>query len=832
MNSANRRSNRFFAQSVEQKHLISVHFCFVWRPSLVRRGVISSHDVDIMKQENAMDAPDPRNVAGLLRRHIAEMSKIIGLLETGCDENTARRYLTLFAQMCSGTGGYGKAGELDSLYGSSLDSFREAGKLAQDWHEKILKRPSEQRPDANNDQASAPARAKRSEAEVIEFGDFYDGIADPFDYNNASTASAPVAALLAPGEGGPPPPPPPPPPPTKLLPCIRRLQFGPLSAAQIGGTIWEEVSGFNMKDSLAQKLESTLNALFGLDVTAEKPSASLSTAGLQRYQNIEIALRMPELKVLSLDQLLDSISRFDSRLFCSFVLDKIVSKRTARSPEPSFTLLPDKEMVKVIRERVETVGARELFPIESFLLGVAEQVPDVKERFTFGYWMSKADTELEDLGETLKVVETATTAIRSSSKLKAALKLVLEVLTTMTPGYGRTKGFQISVVCNCMDTKGKVYNPDAPDLMDKEVPQVQEDAARLTGKAARAAKLERLRGQRTSETESWDVHLRRFLAVHLNRFEACQGFWAELLPLCSEAMKTEIADLSAATSIWDQVLLNAHDHREKSLPPLGSGDSFPSALNRFVEDSKGKLKRFKDEVQSVKQSIEELWQWFGETMVGEPTAIFGHVWKFCNLFRTEWKACEAQWDQKHTMVLRGTLPMRKPKSDEERKKPKAKKTRTTPKPPAAISGLDAIIVEATDVVAPPPSISPQSPLEEGPGGEMTLVPEPHSPQPATPPSTASIGGESKKKLRAKEAKEKKQKKSEEKKRKESKVPTANHAATAPSSTPSANSAATGAIKIKKRKKLDVNPVEVKDVAEISATKTKKDKRSKHKALDW
>lgn len=830
MNPANHRSSRFFAQSLEQKHLITVHFCFVWRPSLIRRGVIRTNDIDIMKLENALDAPDPRIVAQTFRRHVAEVSKLISLLETGCDANTAKRYLALFAQMFSDNNRSLRPGELgDSAFEPSLEFGRSGGKLLEEWRKKIMKRPSQsQMPDQT---APPPASSKLLQAENIAFGDFYDAVAEPLQYTEPDSA-IPRAPVMS-ADGIPLPPPPPPPPALLVqLPCIRKLEFGALSVAQIADTVWAEMSGFKMKEKAAAQLEATLKILFDKDLpTKDEVSIKLSRDGMLKYQATEMEFRSGELKDFDFAQVLDFIMRFDSRLFNAAVLGRLASTKSiaqGRGPEFSF-LLYDKEKCKEFEARAGAVGYDGLIPVEQFIYQVHTNVPDRFQRFSFGYWMARADTDFGNLKEQLRPIFEACTAIRNSSKLKTALKLVLLVLTTMTPGTGLTRGFKLSVVLNCFETSGRVYNPNPSSTPSKaddstsEAPNPsdsinEEKLAEPISKAAKLAKLATLRQKKAeAEDDSWRVNLKEFLSVHLNRFEACQGFWTDLLPLCSEAMKLELNEMVKLKDAWKKTLDDATEF-EDEVSKISPEDAFPAALHKFIGISSAKIQKFEEDLKSALDTIEDLWKWLGESMVGEPTEIFKSVYSFCDLFSKQWKLSEASWEQKRTMVLRGALPLYKPPPSEKKRGwiPKGatltKKLKAAPLRPTEDS-TEILPVDAASIEGEPVEV-------ELPGGEAEEV-SPTLPEAPAPLSidTAPSPPKSKKELKIAKKELKKLKKTEAKSPKKSST----HAPSTPS-TPSSIASSSNATS-----QGHADPsISVSSPVEIDVKKSKKGRKSKDK----
>lgn len=794
-----------------------------------------------MKVENALDAPDPRIVAQTFRRHVAEVSKLISLLETGCDTNTAKRYLALFAQMFSEGARSMRPGDLgDSAFEPSLEFGRAGGKLLQDWHKRIMKRPSESK--IENQSAPPPASSKLLQAEDIAFGDFYDAVADPLLYTEPD-AAIPRAPVMS-ADGIPLPPPPPPPPALLVqLPSIRKLEFGALSAAQIADTVWAELSGFKMKDAAAAQLEETLKILFGKDVpTKDEVSIKLTRDGMLKYQATEMEFRSGELKDFDFAQVLDFIMRFDSRLFNAAVLSRLSSTKSiaqGRGPEFSF-LLYDKEKVKELEARADAVGFEGLIPVEQFIYQVHNSVPDRFQRFSYGYWMARADTDFGNLKEQLSPIFDACSAIRGSSKLKTAMKLILLVLTTMTPGTGLTRGFKMSVVLNCFETSGRVYNPNPPPAVPKvdELAPVAPKAldsvdavksAEPNSKATRLAKLAVLRQKKAdTEDDSWRVNLKEFLSVHLNRFEACQGFWTELLPVCSEAMKLELNELVKLKDMWKKTLEDATEFKEE-ITKISPDDAFPAALNKFVAVTSAKIHKFETDLKSALDTIEDLWKWFGESMVGEPTEIFKNVFTFCDLFSKQWKLSEAAWEQKRTMVLRGALPLRKPPAIEKKKNISAPKGAS----PSKLKKLPATQLSAEVSLAPPQEV-------ELPGGEAQEISLPADnpeqadamPEASSPPFVADpppSPPKSKRELKAAKKQQKELKKTEAKASKKQRTATSAPALSAPSSSsaPSLPSSIASSSNLATVEPTD-SSLSVSAPVEINAKKPKKSRKSKDK----
>ena len=695
--------------------------------------------------ESVFDAIEPRSFVNLLRRHMIEIDRIVHDLERNMDGKLVRHYLSLFNQMFSG-GYVMKEDDFAPLSNGELNGFGKVSKLMQEWEESVAKQRREKREDdknANVDGGSSES-AKSKIAEPTAFEEFFDGVDDPFEIV-ASLASIGKSneenVNVTVGEGGIPLPPPPPPAllgPVQQKPPICPVNFEAISASEIGGTVWADMSVMNLKKEEMARLEKHLRILFGRDARDRPPIASdASHDGVletSRLRNLEVLLFMEELKGLSTSEMIDLILAFDQRIFNPSVLERLVRKvslgssssgvkgevvsKSGSSSQQTYAFLPSQQESKLLLEYEKKHGTGDLRPGEMFFLELTRSVPDRLQRFEFGYFMSTMESEMPSMRSSLRTIERAEKAVRGSDKFRAALKIVLDVLTTLMPRYGLTRGFRISSFVSSVDrVTGSVQNPDTGEEKDEQQDAAEPvvDPSLPESKRKRLLKLALLRsrnpkasrgganGGGLSETaEFWQVRLPEYITVYMNRFEVCQGFWNDVLDACDEAMRVDLAQLDAQTLRWMSQLEamkvwfdgdDDHEGVQKSSSSGGdggldgiegessdvikvpessrnfarslaksSGDLFFLTVSKFMRSSAKELLKLRAEVLDSRSLTESLWKWMGEVMGSEPTMIFKYVHAFAESFQKQWKQVESHWDHKRTMVLRGALKMKAPPS--------------------------------------------------------------------------------------------------------------------------------------------------------------------------
>jgi hypothetical protein len=230
---------------------------------------------------------------------------------------------------------------------------------------------------------------------------------------------------------------------------------------------------------------------------------------------------------------------------------------------------------------------------------------------------------------------------------------------------------------------GSVANPDVPDAEQGEdanspesaaAPAAEEegslapflDPALPEAQRKRLLKLATLRKKpgRSKQDEFWQVRLPEYMAVYMNRFEVCQGFWTALIPPCYEAMRVDLALLEIQSADWIMQLDAMRiwfDEQEKIEKPGAFGrtqrDPFLKKLGSFLENVAPEVVQLRDKVMKTKETVTQLWKWLGELMGAEPTLIFKYVHDFSDMFQKQWKLLETNWDHKRTMTLRETFSL-------------------------------------------------------------------------------------------------------------------------------------------------------------------------------
>jgi hypothetical protein len=290
------------------------------------------------------------------------------------------------------------------------------------------------------------------------------------------------------------------------------------------------------------------------------------------------------------------------------------------------------------------------------------------QRFEFGYFMSKVESEMPSIEEQLDIVEDADRVVRESQRFKAALKIILDILNTLMPRFGLTRGFRISSFVSSVDrVTGSVANPsdgreseNGESAADSIAPYL--DPSLPEAQRKRLLKLATLRKKIvTKDADSWKVNLNEFISIFMNRFEVCQGFWTDIIEACESAMRVDQAAIEVQTSDWiTQIeLIRAYHDEASSSGSSRPRDAFVKTVGKFLDRST-QIETLRKRAVSVRSKTELLWRWMGEVMGGDPSLIFKYIHDLSEVFKKQWKALEAQWDHRRTMVLRGALRLEKP----------------------------------------------------------------------------------------------------------------------------------------------------------------------------
>jgi hypothetical protein len=490
------------------------------------------------------------------------------------------------------------------------------------------------------------------------------------------------------------------------------------------------MASLNLKPEQQEKLTNQLTIIFGRDarerslLQEEDEEVGVLEAG--RLRNLEVLLNMEELKGLTFSAIVDMILDFDERLFNSSVLERL-ARRSTKEGGVQYAFLPTQKEAEALITYAEQNGDDSLRPGEAFFLELALRVPDRIQRFEYGSFMAKFDMEIPGLESELVLLQTADKAVRNSERFKRALKVILDILTTLMPRFGLTRGFRISSFLPSTErVNGTVANPaegrvsaeDAIAAIEASVDPTLPDKERK--KQIKLAMM-RKKVQTQKEKDFWAVKLQEFISCYTNRFEACSGFWEDVIDPCDAAMRVDQAALDQQTGEWIlqfEELKEYHELVKSQGSSGGSGGAFIAKIGAFLQSRGPDVTRIRAAVISARKKTEELWKWLGEVMGGDPSLIFKHVHDFAQAFAKHWKALEASWDNRKTMVLRGALTLEKyvpPPKDEaaEAKKKQAAgggATRTMrsnsraapagslrPKKSSAVSAMAAAIAERRDV---------------------------------------------------------------------------------------------------------------------------------------
>lgn len=677
--------------------------------------------VDLFKLENAQEPIEPRSFANLLRRHVVEMHHIITELETKLDSNLVRYCLFIFSQMFTGGGGaFNDFG--GDLSPKEFEAFNKASKLANAWNDMIAKK-KDSHPSAAVEEDMMSGKPGALQTGIsLPFGEFLDA---DIDIEVSNLVGAPAISLATGSiDGVPPPPPPMPGSAMQLKPAILQVNFQGLSISDIAGTIWSEMVDSSKLDSERSKLEAILRILFGKDSRDWTPSNRPAVNGVLdsgRLRNLGVQLHMEELKGLTFDDILRLIKRFDPRLFSAAVLDRLVIKEVGKSKESTFfstsyALLPNTSELKKLTEHLTEHGSKGLLPAELFLMD-ASKISYGQERFVFGHIICKVEVQLVEASEALLTIEAAIKAIRTSSKFKAALFFVLMVLTVLTPRYGLTRGFLVSSFCNSTALLfGNIGNPNYVENASSAQQSIElaSNLENMDPAMRRQAKLAKLRSKEKQEEMAWKVRLVEYLAVFINRKEASKEFWLDLLEPCSMAMRVELAALNSLCDGWS-LQTNAMKEWLSGMDAASfeHGDGFKSAIDSFLDSTAKRMERAIQRVRSVTKSVEEVWHWLGEKMVGEPTQIFKYVHDFCDCFRLQWISVEENWHHPRHLVLRGEMTLQRPPQATKNNEKKESVSVTSPPPSHSVRADATLLLDSTPdsatLLAPHASSAQSSP---------------------------------------------------------------------------------------------------------------------------
>lgn len=641
--------------------------------------------------ETAGELHDPKKFVDLLKRHSIEINSIITDVERRNDPNLVRKYFNLFASMFSG--GY------TSLSDRALSTFDERDgpgsirKKLEDWHNLTNKNDDthKAKTDYFNQQEPGQRQVKR------EYDDDDD---DPFDdfllgdeeltltavsssANKDEGDAVPTAPVFT-GDGAPPPPPPPPPGEmAKKKPSILPVNFDEILAKDIKGTIWGTIDGLGLPESTLSKLENDLKIIFGKDArnsgldTKEEKSITLLESG--RLRNIEILLRMDELKGLSFEDIIDGFLTLDPRVFQVNVLERLVRKVGASDNKVHAFLPTDKE-IELLKE-YQGGNSKHKEPLtngEHFFLSLATKIPDRVERLEFSFFIHKIEEEYGDIEFQLEQINTAIDAVRNSDRFKKVLRVILEIINVLNPKYGNTRGFKLSTFVPKVErAHGAVANPLPKKKKEEKVEELVDDKPK-TKEELKQERINKLRRKNKDEEdeEGWKVLLLEYLTVYTAKYKECQCFWKDFKAECLEASCIDILSLDSQSLSWMSRTSEMAEFVENSTLP--DSDPFISKLKTFL-NNREKIKDLRDRVEKTRVGTEQLWEFFGEKVDSEPQMIFKYIHDFGAVFEKHYKSIKSSKETK-VMILKGKLPLIQHKVREKKKEKKKPQTSSSSKP--------------------------------------------------------------------------------------------------------------------------------------------------------
>lgn len=569
-----------------------------------------------------------------------EVDSIITDIERNMDTKLTEKYINLFSNMFSG--GF----TLKDESGDDLKAFNSIQLKLKKWQqnpkEKTIKSKLEMK------SGEIYVASSNNVKNPNNYQDFFEHDENPFDVTNTEV----LVKFETNSTDSIPPPPPPPPTSTVHLPAICPINFTGISAVDAVGTVWAEISSLNLKSNQIDILASELKALFGRNERSKKINKDEDNFGIlepNRLRNLEILLFMEELKPYNVDQIIEMIQNFTGPIFENCVLERLVRKVSKDGQCLAF-LPTTKESEKLIEFEKDVERSKNVLALgEQFFLKITNQISDRNERLLFAYNMSSFESEHLDIQNQLKYIDEANNAIRNSTKFKFSLRIILDILNTLMPRFGLTKGFKISSFTSSVErVTGMAANPNATQGDEIEL---QNDTG--TTKKSRLQALRR-KGNKSTEKKFWQVRLQEYISIYLNRFEVCQGFWDDVQEPCSKAMRIDQSTLDDQTSKW----IKDFDVMKEwyQINQSKNNDNFIIKLSLFLK-KESEVKNIRKAILDTWEKTENLWKWLGERMEGEPQLIFKYIYDFSKEFERQWKMVQSNWEDSKTLVLRGGIKL-------------------------------------------------------------------------------------------------------------------------------------------------------------------------------
>ncbi|KAL5527808.1 hypothetical protein ACEPAG_6609 [Sanghuangporus baumii] len=266
-----------------------------------------------------------------------------------------------------------------------------------------------------------------------------------------------------PGMPPPPPPPPPgmnrkgPPVPGIALPGKRLKPFfwTKVNNQSTGPTVWDDVSTSVPSVDLDMK---ELVDTFALDAAPAK--VSLSALNSPRKNSVLTLLDTNRANniLIMLSRMKPSLSEIKSALLA--IDDSVLSvddlKAIARH-------LPTSEEIK----RIDEFGdVKQLAKADQYLKEIGD-VPRVSERISCMLYRRKLELDIEETRPELDIVRHATKELKSSSRFKQVLKIVLTIGNALNGSSfrGNARGFQLEALLKMKETKTVKASPECPTLL-------------------------------------------------------------------------------------------------------------------------------------------------------------------------------------------------------------------------------------------------------------------------------------------------------------------------------------------------------------------------------
>lgn len=607
-----------------------MYFSFVWRPRAVRHGLMAPLQTEAnLKATTTED--DPKILAEILRSYIKEVDHVIGELEETKDRTLVRAYLKFFFRMFSGIGVDSSAPTM--MASQTQNKIRELQQKMQ-----VGSKDAEAQPATPPGLDDSSASEQQSETEKESYSALHDRLF--LEENQGSKrALRNLAQSLGDNDDQPPPLPPPLPGPTsKKTTPILAVNFDSISMNQIEGTVWEEMTSFELPPAARQQLTEELKRSFGGAARSrakrapEEVKSFVGTLNMDpnRMRNVEVLLHMSELKDLGsdVDRLIQAFKRADPRLFNASVLERLI-RSTGTGESRALSILPSRVEVAQLEQFRAYCTAQKIEP-EKLLLGrTAEllfyrlfaEVPDREERVHFCFFIEKFDRDKSQNEKDARLIVDAVEAVMNSSAFKKVLRVVFEILNVLNPKHGASRGFRLSTLISKIDRI--VGKKSAPASEGSKEPK--RDRARAITKGTGGTKKAAQRGLLDS---SEGLSLFEFLADYLKRFPECALFWQDV-QLCQTAQMVDILSLEQQSTVW---LSKLHEIKQfvKSKHNDASGE-FRQRLDEFLARS-NEIEELRSQMTTAKARVEALWSWMGESIDAEPQAIFRHIAHFSQSF--------------------------------------------------------------------------------------------------------------------------------------------------------------------------------------------------------